>query len=749
MSTKTLGRYELVTEIGQGPVGGLFRGRSEDKDVLVRVFSRKSPLSEADAEALLEAARLAKGREHAAVATLLDVVEAGDRVGLVYEGDGEALTTLQKKTFSGRRDMPMPVVLRIMTEVCSALSFAHKEAENAGENLAFGGVTPDEIAVRPGGEACLLGLFTAARAGALSPLAGMPRRAAFQAPEHFRDEPLTARSDVFSLAALAWELCLNRPLFGSLNLAEVKRRVLGDVKRADAGRIGKDGVSKAVADVLERALKNKPEDRYASIDELRTALVDTGEPLASPAEVASFVELLLGKPAEKAPISTPKPSARVELKKPDISQKFELKKPEVSAKAQPKKPELGKAAEPQTPAPSDAREARDRIITQELSIDDIEFPSFDAATLKAAAPSKPPPPLIKRPGPSTPPPPPAKLPIKAEAKASKEDPEKSGVVSKPASSLGAPSSEVEVDLPSDDDWGEEPKAAAPAAAKDDVAAPKEAAEEAKTSEDDKEVAKVAEDEKAPSTPDVGSVPVPVVSEERPIVGADKEPAAAAEEPVSAPEKGPDAAAEAPIFGAAPSAVEASEEAADKAPLPIENKPLAPALPLVAPSAAAFSAPSAELPEAPPGDAKRTRLAVALAFVAVALIGLGVVLSGGSEEPTAPATVEPQATEVTKAPEPPPAAVTAPPAAPEPSAPTEPAAEPPPSATAPEPPPAEPVAANPAPAATPRPTAPSSPAAGGAAKPSTPAKTAPKPGSAKPGGTSKPKPGDKKYIPQGI
>ncbi len=743
MSTKTLGRYELVTEIGQGPVGGLFRGRSENEDVLVRVFSRKSPLSEADSEALLQAARLAKGREHAAVATLLDVVEAGDRVGLVYEGDGESLTTLQKKTFSGRRDMPMPVVLRIITELCSALSFAHKEAENAGENLAFGGVTPDEIAVRPGGETCLLGLFTAARAGTLSPFVGMPRRAAFQAPEHFRDEPLTARSDVFSLAALAWELCLNRPLFGSLNLAEVKRRVLGEVKRADAGRIGKDGVSKAVADVLERALKNKPEDRYASIDELRTALVDAGEPLASPAEVASFVELLLGKPAEKAPVSTPKPSARVELKKPDISQKFELKKPDLAAKAQPKKPELGKAAEPQTPAPGEAREARERIITQELSIDDIEFPSFDAATLKAAAPSKPPPPLIKRPQPSTPPP--AKLPIKADVKTTKDDPEQSGVVSKPASSLDAPSSEVEVDLPSDEDWSEEPKAAAPAAPKDDVA------EEAKTSEDDKEVAKVAEDEKATSTPDVGSVPVPVVSEERPIVAAKEASAvAAADKAPATPDKGADAPeAEAPIAVAATAApvAETSEEPADKAPLPIEQRPLAPALALVAPSATAFSTPSAE-PEAPREGPNRTRLAVALAFVAVALIGLGVVLSGGSEEPAAPAAVAPQATEVTKAPEPPPAAVTAPPVAPEPPAAalSAPAAEP--SATAPEPPPPEPVAANPAPAATPRPAAPSSPA-GGSTKSSTPAKTAPKPASTKPGSTSKPKPGDKKYIPQGI
>lgn len=743
MSTKTLGRYELATEIGQGPIGGLFRGRSENIEVLVRVFAQKSPFSEADGRALLEAARLAKGREHAALATLLDVVEEGDRLGFVYEGDGEPLTTLQKKTFSGRRDMPGPVVLRIVVELCSALSFAHKQAEEAGENLAFGGVTPDEIVVRPSGDAKLLGLFTAPRAGAVGPIAAMPRRAAFQAPEHFRNEPLSARSDVFSVAALAWELSLNRPLFGSLNLAEVKRRVLGDVKRADAGRIGKDGVSKAVADVLEKALKNNPEDRYASMDELKAALEEAGGALASPAEVAAFVDLLLGRPTEKAPISVPKPSARLELKKPDISQKFEIKKPEASSKPQLKKPEIGKSTEPQTPAPSETREPRERLVTEELSMDDIEFPAFDAATLKAAGPSKPPPPP-KRPGTSTPPP--AKLPVKAEVKAAAEDPEKSGVVSKPASSVSVPSGEIEVDLPSEDDWAAEPKAPpTPAAERVDGAGPAKALEtanEESAAAADKPLANTEGDAKPALEADDGNVPVPVISEVKLIVAAS--PAAATEnqdEPATAQDKDSAAVAvEEPVAAGVAEKPVALEMPANEAPPPVEKKPLAPALPLIAPSASAFSAANAEAPQEPQAGSNRARLAIFAGIAAVLLIAVIVVMAGSSDEPPTPANVAPQATEVVKAPEPPPAAetVATPPPAAEPT--PEPSAQP--AASAPAP---EPVAANPAP---PAPTQTAASPAAGATKTGTPAKTA-KPGAAKPGGAAKPKPGDKKYIPQGI
>jgi hypothetical protein len=307
MIAKKIGRYELGTELGQGPLGSLFRVRADGDEAVCRVVRARAPVTRADVERFAQNARLAMGLEHPSLAAVTDVVLDGDRLAVVFAAKGgELLAHAQKQMFTWRRTMPVPIALRIALDLCAAHGFAHGEAADLPVSAAFGGVSPDSVLVGPDGVTLVLDLFLAPAAAGTG-LTTSARRAAYQAPEHFQDRPLQPASDVFALGAMLWELLLNRPLFGATTLSEVKRRVLAPVKRVDAVHSPGGPIPKALADVVARALHESPGERPASMAELAKELEAVGGAPATAQEVAAFIGVLvLGGTDKVVPSSAPK-----------------------------------------------------------------------------------------------------------------------------------------------------------------------------------------------------------------------------------------------------------------------------------------------------------------------------------------------------------------------------------------------------------------------------------------------------------
>jgi serine/threonine protein kinase/formylglycine-generating enzyme required for sulfatase activity/cell division protein FtsB len=92
----------------------------------------------------------------------------------------------------------------------------------------------------------------------------------YMAPELWRGEPATRRSDVYSLGSLLYELCAGAPPFLSTPLYELPR-VIG---RRDAPpvRDAAPGIDARFANVIDKCLRRDPTERFASGDELREAL---------------------------------------------------------------------------------------------------------------------------------------------------------------------------------------------------------------------------------------------------------------------------------------------------------------------------------------------------------------------------------------------------------------------------------------------------------------------------------------------
>jgi serine/threonine-protein kinase len=101
----------------------------------------------------------------------------------------------------------------------------------------------------------------------------------YLAPEQARGEGVDVRSDLYSVGCVLYELVAGRPPFVAPNpMAVVSAHLSHDPPPLGALA---PGVSRRFAEIVHRALRKKPADRFASADEMRDALLSLGEPTGS------------------------------------------------------------------------------------------------------------------------------------------------------------------------------------------------------------------------------------------------------------------------------------------------------------------------------------------------------------------------------------------------------------------------------------------------------------------------------------
>jgi serine/threonine-protein kinase len=230
----TLGRYELIEELGRGGMARVYLALASGiagfrKLVVLKVMRHDLADQEGAVSMFLDEARLAARLSHPNVVQTLEVGEDDGRYFIAMEYlDGLPLTLLLGKTLLA----PLALAVRIdlLCQMLDGLSYVHGFTDTDGTplGLVHRDISPGNVFVTFDGSVKLLDFGVAKAVGLSSTtVAGTFKgKFGYAAPEQLRGDS-DSRSDVFSAGLLAWEVLSYRRLGNHRTLEETIRCRIG------------------------------------------------------------------------------------------------------------------------------------------------------------------------------------------------------------------------------------------------------------------------------------------------------------------------------------------------------------------------------------------------------------------------------------------------------------------------------------------------------------------------------------------
>ena len=271
MLPQRIGKYEIVSKLGQGAMGEVFRARDP---VLNREVAVKRITAGLDAD---ETVRKRFRREAEAAATLMHpniitVYELG------FEGEQlfmamELLDGIDLKHALAGRAMTLDEKVGVALQVCEGVAHAHSK------EIVHRDLKPANIHILPSGKVKILDFGLARLSGSEMTTTGMVMGTPhYMSPEQVRGQKADARSDVFALGCLFYELLTGRKPFDSESMHGVLYRIMQEdpVPVREAA----PGTPEPLAHVVEKALAKDPADRYPNAGDMLAALRQARRALA-------------------------------------------------------------------------------------------------------------------------------------------------------------------------------------------------------------------------------------------------------------------------------------------------------------------------------------------------------------------------------------------------------------------------------------------------------------------------------------
>ncbi|HEY4238555.1 MAG TPA: serine/threonine-protein kinase [Kofleriaceae bacterium] len=276
-SPTQLGRYELITRIGQGGMAevqlALQRGPAGfEKLVVVKLVHEPLASQKAFVDMLLEEARMAALVKHPNVVDIYDLGEADGRFFIAMEYlEGEPLLAVLRAGREGKR-LDVASTARLISDTAEGLEAAHELHSMSGEalELVHHDVSLGNIVVLYNGQVKLVDFGVAKAAQSSTARVKVQGKAAYMAPEKLRGAPGDRRSDIWSLGCVLWEALTLRRLFKGTTDAETMQAVL-ESEIPKPSTVNPD-VTAAFDPIVMRALERDPAKRFATAKELSEAL---------------------------------------------------------------------------------------------------------------------------------------------------------------------------------------------------------------------------------------------------------------------------------------------------------------------------------------------------------------------------------------------------------------------------------------------------------------------------------------------
>ena len=252
------GRYRLESKLGSGGMSTVYLARDEtlERWVAAKVLHREISDQPDQLERFRREARAVAQVSHPNVVAVIDAGDDGGRPYIVFEYvDGETL----KARIDHARRLPLDEAAAYAIEVGRGLGAAHQR------RLVHRDVKPQNVLIDSEGRAKVtdFGIARELESDGLTKTGRVLGTTDYVSPEQAMGQPVDARSDIYSLGVLLYEMLTGKVPFSADNLVGVAMKHVNE-KMPDVQR-QRPEVSSALAAVVERATQKKPDRRYADM----------------------------------------------------------------------------------------------------------------------------------------------------------------------------------------------------------------------------------------------------------------------------------------------------------------------------------------------------------------------------------------------------------------------------------------------------------------------------------------------------
>lgn len=260
---ETLGRYQILGELGRGGCGIVYRaldpGIGRTVAIKTILADANSPAGAALRERFRREARSAGNLSHPNIVTIHEFNDSGEIMFIAMEFiQGQ---TLAERMAEGG-PLPLDLVLAVVRSSAEALDYAH------ANGIVHRDVKPANFMLTAGGQVKVTDFGIAKMLDddiGLTNTGMVIGTAQYMSPEQIAAKPASARSDQFSLAVIAYEMLTGQKPFQGNSWASVMHQIMS-VEPPPVKQHRKD-LGDDVTTVLRKALAKDPDARYASCRE--------------------------------------------------------------------------------------------------------------------------------------------------------------------------------------------------------------------------------------------------------------------------------------------------------------------------------------------------------------------------------------------------------------------------------------------------------------------------------------------------
>jgi serine/threonine-protein kinase len=276
MIGQTISHYKVLEKLGEGGMGEVYL--AEDTSLKRKVALKFLPASLADDEVahkrFLREAQSAAALDHPYICHINEVAKTDDGQDFIVMEYVEG-QTLKEKLAEG------PFLLKGVLQIASEIAEALEKAHSSG--IIHRDLKPANIMLTPDGHAKVMDFGLAKKVvtddgteqditSALTREGSTLGTLAYMSPEQIKAQPVDHRSDIFSFGIALYEMLTGVHPFRRAQAVETTSAILKEEPPA-LTRYQED-LSEVLQHMVRRMLSKSPDERYQSVHEVRTDLVD-------------------------------------------------------------------------------------------------------------------------------------------------------------------------------------------------------------------------------------------------------------------------------------------------------------------------------------------------------------------------------------------------------------------------------------------------------------------------------------------